>query len=335
MKLHLEKTTTAAVNDKLVKLREEGGVVALGRVLTLIISTPKGQEEEAIKAAKEASREHPMRVIVVAENTQRSSNRLDAEIRVGADAGASEIVILEVSGELINQKASLVTGLILPDAPIVTLWPNETPENAAKSTLGKISQRRITDSANTVDPMKTLKDLAATYADGDTDFAWTRLTHWREQLVAVFNNFKNPRVESITVKGATDSPSSYLLAAWLGKDLKQDACLEDSGKGTGVTGVNITFKDGGVVNMFRPIGKETAELTQPGEQKQTLSLPRRNLPDCLAEELRRIDADEVYGEVLTKGLSRVKLKHENTTDKDAAKPASTAKKTAAKKTTKK
>jgi hypothetical protein len=34
-------------------------------------------------------------------------------------------------------------------------------------------------------------------------------------------------------------------------------------------------------------------------------MPIRQLPECLAEELRRLDDDEVYGEVLTKGLARL------------------------------
>jgi len=30
----------------------------------------------------------------------------------------------------------------------------------------------------------------------------------------------------------------------------------------------------------------------------TIALPRRGLPDLLSEELRRLDPDEVYGDVL-------------------------------------
>ncbi|WP_255771810.1 OpcA/G6PD domain-containing protein, partial [Pseudarthrobacter sulfonivorans] len=41
------------------------------------------------------------------------------------------------------------------------------------------------------------------------------------------------------------------------------------------------------------------ELTQPGQPAQRISLPRRSLKDCLAEELRRLDPDEVFGETIT------------------------------------
>ena len=65
MIVDMPDTTTSDVAKELVKLREEGGVVTLGRVLTLVISTHIGNEEEAIEAANDASREHPMRIIVV------------------------------------------------------------------------------------------------------------------------------------------------------------------------------------------------------------------------------------------------------------------------------
>jgi hypothetical protein len=50
------------------------------------------------------------------------------------------------------------------------------------------------------------------------------------------------------------------------------------------------------VQLFRP-GLSIAELTQPGPA-QRISLLRRSLRDCLAEELRRLDADEVFGETV-------------------------------------
>ena len=34
-------------------------------------------------------------------------------------------------------------------------------------------------------------------------------------------------------------------------------------------------------------------------------MPMRELRECLSEELRRLDPDEVYGETLVKGLRRV------------------------------
>jgi hypothetical protein len=56
--------------------------------------------------------------------------------------------------------------------------------------------------------------------------------------------------------------------------------------------------------LDRPDGK-TAALRQPEQPEHRIALPIRQLRECLAEELRRLDADEVYGEVLRKGMTRV------------------------------
>src|SRR5215213_8911576 len=111
MIVDLPDTTTSQVSKSLVKIREEGGVVALGRVLTLVIATSPGAEEEAIEAANDASREHPMRVVVATEpGTERATvpPRLDAEIRVGGDAGASEVIVLRAAGDAALDEESLV-----------------------------------------------------------------------------------------------------------------------------------------------------------------------------------------------------------------------------------
>ena len=65
MIVDLPDTTVSKIARSLVSVREEGGAVALGRVLTLVIVTTHGLQEEAIEAANDASREHPMRVIVL------------------------------------------------------------------------------------------------------------------------------------------------------------------------------------------------------------------------------------------------------------------------------
>ena len=130
--IDLPDTTVSKISRALVNVREEGGAVALGRVLTLIILTREGALEEVIEAANDASREHPMRVIVLMiDGTSDTDSRLDAQIRVGGDAGASEVVTLRAFGEAGGSNLeSLVTGLLLPDAPVVVWWPNKTPEIA-------------------------------------------------------------------------------------------------------------------------------------------------------------------------------------------------------------
>ena len=301
MIVELPDTTTSKVSKEIVAMREKGGVVTLGRVLTLVVDTQPDFVEEAIAAANEASREHPCRIIVLAEGSPTDDTRLDAEIRVGGDAGASEVIVLSGSGELAHESVSLVSALLLPDAPIVVWWPHGVPANPAQTPLGSIAHRRITDAATEEDPKKALLALGEEYADGDTDLSWTRLTNWRIQLAAVLDEARGDRVRAVTVAGASDSASTFLLAAWLKHALKVPVKIIEGEAGTGIRQV-VFERDGGKVELFRP-DQATAHLTQPGQPEQQISLPRRSLRDCLAEELRRLDPDEVYGEVLTQGLA--------------------------------
>jgi glucose-6-phosphate dehydrogenase assembly protein OpcA len=309
----LPASTISRVQKTLVTIREEGGVVALGRVLTLIISTSHGEEEEAIEAANDASREHPMRVIVVstAPGGDHEEPRLDAQIRVGGDAGASEVILLRAYGDTASDEEGLVTGLLLPDAPVVVWWPGRAPEVVAESALGRIAQRRITDAASQPNPRQSIVDLAETYQPGDTDFAWTRLTLWRTQLAAVLDQPPYEPVTEVRVDGAPDSPSTLLLAAWLRLQL-QVPVLNELTRGNGSSGIHG-------VRLVRPSGPivleravvDVATLTQPDQPTHDLSLPRRSLRDCLAEELRRLDPDDLFGEVVKQGVRQLAEPVEN------------------------
>ncbi len=304
MIVDLPDTTVSKISRALVNVREEGGAVALGRVLTLIILTREGAMEEVIEAANDASREHPMRVIVlILDPKNGSDSKLDAQIRVGGDAGASEVVTLRAFGEAGESNLeSLVTGLLLPDAPVVVWWPNKTPDSPSTTSIGRIAQRRITDAATKSDPSAWVAALGKNHAPGDTDLAWTRLTHWREQLAAVLDQPPYEPVTAVEVRGASTSPSTALLAAWLRLSLDVPVTwhyLPESEWTDGIKSVRLSRASGDV--LLERSTATIACLTQPEQPQHDLSLPRRTLRECLAEELRRLDPDLLYGRVITEG----------------------------------
>ncbi|MCU1415017.1 MAG: OpcA protein [Microbacteriaceae bacterium] len=310
MIVDLPNTTTSDISKTLVKIREEGGAVALGRVLTLVIATELGHEEEAIEAANDASREHPMRVIVVSTAGEgpatKDEARLDAQIRVGGDAGASEVIVLRAYGDTASDEEGLVTGLLLPDAPVVAWWPGEAPEVVSQSPIGRMAQRRITDAAAQRDPQGFLANLTTSYAPGDTDFSWTRLTLWRAQLAAVLDQPPYQPITAIEVHGSADSPSTSLLAAWLQEALGTAASHElvtPAHGSSGIQGVRLHRKSG-TIELER-VSASVAMLIQPDQPTHEISLPRRSLRDCLAEELRRLDPDELFGEVIQRSLLKL------------------------------
>ena len=303
MIIDLPGTSTRAINKRLVKARDEGGAVALGRVLTLIIDLAGHDPEEAIAAANQASREHPCRVIVLADQPGEAPASLDAQIRLGGDAGASEVILLRAAGALRSHADTLVIPLLLPDAPIVVWWPYDVPENPAEHPVGKMAQRRITDTVNADSPSAALRHLATVYSDGDSDLAWTRTTLWHGLIAATLDQPPFEQVERAVVVGESTHPSVDLMAAWLAEALRCPVEVERVAGAPAITQVRLE-REAGPIILDRPDGK-TAALLQPGQPEHRIALPIRQLQECLSEELRRLDPDEVYGEVLREGLTRI------------------------------
>ncbi|MDQ3760163.1 MAG: glucose-6-phosphate dehydrogenase assembly protein OpcA [Actinomycetota bacterium] len=293
MIVDLPSTTTSAVNHALIDVRERGGAVALGRVLNLVIITDDSQQvEQSIEAANEASKEHPCRVLVVARGLKRAGARLDAQIRVGGDAGASEVLVLRLYGPLADHGDSVVVPLLLADCPVVAWWPGVAPAIPAEDPIGRLTQRRITDAAAAHHPIKALESRRTSYADGDTDLAWSRITPWRALLAAALDLPPYEDVEAATVTGAADNPSVDLLAGWLRSRLPVPVRRRPSPPGGGVSSA-VLERRSGPVELIRPHGK-VGTLRQPGQPDRRVPLRRRPVRDCLAEELRRLDNDEIY-----------------------------------------
>lgn len=302
----LKDTTSSDVDKELAKMREETGIRTLGRVLTLVIMADMGHSERAIEAAIAASHEHPCRIIVHISHDPKASNRLDAEASMGGDAGASEIVVLRGWGESAHASESLIAALLLPDAPIVAWWPHSLPDCPADHSIGRIAHRRITDSARAEVPWDSLNELRKRYTPGDTDLAWTRLTLWRIQLAAVMDEPQKHRINKVIVEGSEKSPSVLLLGTWIGYRLGATVEIRESPQPRGLYRVTLC-RDDGEVTIYRP-GRNIATLSIPGSADQQIALPVRSLAECLAEELRRLDPDEVFGEVLNEALSRSEVR---------------------------
>lgn len=300
MIVDLPNTTTPQVGRRLQELRDSGGVVALGRVLTLIIETSEKDLETAVAAANSASRMHPSRIIVVSADVASDSEnpRLDAQIRVGGDAGASEVLILRAFGAAATNHESLVTGLLLPDAPVVLWWPEGGPDSPSSSHLGRIASRRITDSAAHRDAEGYLERLAMSYQPGDGDMAWTRITLWRSQIAALLDQYQGELVESITVIGSDESPSVLLLSSWLSLALMVPVTRETEFRGKPVSGILgvIMSISGKTVSITRE--SSLADIRQTGRPDGSVLLPPRGLQDCLVEDLRFLGEDATYAKVL-------------------------------------
>ena len=299
-------TSVSALSSRLRELRADAGAMALSRVLTLVVVVADEHAEATLAVATKATHQHPSRIVCVVNSTRRGASRLDGQIRVGGDAGASEIVVLRLYGRINDHAESVVLPLLLPDSPVVAWWPYDAPKDPSADPIGALAQRRITDAEHSPDPAKAVVARASVYADGDTDMVWTRTTRWRGLLAAALEQPPFEQVTHVSVCGGRDSGSTDLLAAWLGHRLGCPVTRGRGPAGTGLVSVRLQ-RESGPIDLVRPDGT-VAILAHPGQPVRRLALARRDDAECLSDELARLDSDEIYEETLRKGLPLLKGK---------------------------
>jgi glucose-6-phosphate dehydrogenase assembly protein OpcA len=293
MTIDLTDTTTGAIDQALGEARRRLGGMTLGMVLTLIIVTDEAAQYDAIRSANQAAREHPCRILAVIARKPKADSRLDAEIRVG-EASPGETIVLRMYGPLGQHADSVIAPLLVPDVPVVTWWPDNPPQTPAKQPLGALAQRRVSDAANAEEPREVIAALAAAYQPGDTDFAWTRATTWRSLIAATFDQ-PHPEISAGEIAAEQGNPTADLIAAWLSLRLGVPVSRTVS-SGPGITAATFRTQDGDI-QITRADGR-TATLSWPGRIDRMVALHRRDTAELLAEELRRLDPDEVYAETL-------------------------------------
>lgn len=293
MEIALEKTNSSRIARALVKARSAAGSPAMDMVLTLLVVTDDENVAEALKTATILSREHPSRVIGVILGDGRGAARLNAKVRVGENS-SGESILLRISGELTKHAESVVLPLLLPDSPVVVWWPGKPPAVPSDDAIGQLARRRLTDAEATDSPVRSLKAVARAYAPGDTDLSWTRLTPWRALLAAALDQ-STGTVTGGTVVAGTGNPAATLLIAWLESRLRVPIVSRRS-ETDQIASVVLTTTDGDV--LIERIDATSCHFSVPGSSPREVPLGARTLAELLAEDLRRLDEDDVYAETI-------------------------------------
>ncbi len=153
-----------------------------------------------------------------------------------------------------------------------------------------------------------LRALAECYSPGDTDLSWTRLTPWRSLIAAALDQ-PHQTITGGAVAGEHSSPSAELLVVWLADRLGVPIEREDSA-GPGLTEVRLHTNDGDIA--VRRTDGRLAMLRVPGWPERPIALKRRGLDELMAEELRRLDPDDIYAECLAAVRARQDALQEST-----------------------
>jgi glucose-6-phosphate dehydrogenase assembly protein OpcA len=181
----------------------------------------------------------------------------------------------------------------------VAWWPSVAPTVPAQDQLGQLANRRITDATNAADPLAAIKSRLQGYTAGDTDLSWSRITYWRALLASSLDQPPCEAVTSAVVSGLKTEPALDIIAGWL-------ACRIDGPVKRAVGELKVELnRTSETITLSRPQTGTTATLSRTGKPDALLPLARREARECLAEDLRRLDPDEIYFEALG-GIDKVR-----------------------------
>lgn len=170
------------IAEMLQHARERSGA-AQETVFTLnlvAISFTQGQYERATEALEEAGRVHPCRLVVLVADPAQPKESLTARVSAVRSGGmiTLERVVLTATGRAVRHLESAMTGLLLPDLPMVVVWGGR-PHGDLLQRAVESADRIIIDSG--ARPPTYLGETARLLARGAPigDLAWARIFPWQ------------------------------------------------------------------------------------------------------------------------------------------------------------
>ncbi|WP_025274816.1 glucose-6-phosphate dehydrogenase assembly protein OpcA [Haloglycomyces albus] len=301
--MQLTDTSTGEIMDTLAEeLHAVGGSSSLA--LNLIVLATENERSAIEEATRQAAQEHPYRLIMaIPRYPNNETPRIDAEVAIGESGGAAESIVMYLDGPVVRNLTSLILPMLAPDIPVVTWWLVDPVRFHLEEELKIFSDRRITYSALTPDPVDSLYRRSIGYKPGDTDICWTRITLWRSLIASALDGLGPCHVESVRLRADRQDPSAQLLAAWIGSRLNLETEVQDTEVTVNapnlpaIAGVDLTLNDGQKIEIDRSPDGETV-LRQAGLAKRTVTLQGRSLGQLVAEELRILEPDQTYRSVL-------------------------------------
>jgi glucose-6-phosphate dehydrogenase assembly protein OpcA len=241
----------------------------------IIIASSAAEAEAAAGAVEKLAAHHPCRALVVLDEPDAGSSRIDVTITErgspGPDGSASvhEQVFLKVRGPAAEHIPSLVDSLLLPDVATYVWWTGSPPLRGARfrSTLG-LADVLLVDSARFERPYESFAALAevaaASSATAFGDFHWTRIQPWREVLAQFFNPLERRGflrgIGAVGIdyiaEGRGNRCAAILLAGWLGSALGWRLKTAEATRG-GVVAAHFASPDRHPLELaLRPVAME-------------------------------------------------------------------------------
>jgi glucose-6-phosphate dehydrogenase assembly protein OpcA len=297
--------------------QEEHGVLRACAMTFIVATADLGDDQELGEMIASLMHEHPSRAIVL---RIRPEGQLDA--RVFAQCWmpfgkhqqiCCEQVEITSPEQALDEAASVITGIAVPDLPVVLYL--RTPAlvgNAALAPVLPLATKIVVDSSRTKEAAPVLKALDASRNRGTTcaDLAWARLTPWREAISRLFDhqaardNIGSLDEVRIVHAGPRAPVSAYYFGGWFWHALgRQPRIRIEAGDGASYNGIVsvAVHAPGGFDASVRLLDCCQIE-TQIGGVSQRLVFPAESEGSALHEELGILGLDSIYEDAL--GLAK-------------------------------
>ena len=280
--------------------RDTGSMAS--RVLTLVVVVDESDADAAIDAANDASRQHPCRIIVVVPGNKRGARparRPDPgrrrRRRVARSSCCGSTAPLAAHGR------AVVTPLLLADSPIVAWWPGDGPSQAVARTRSARwrSAGSPTPPQSTSRPRTVLKRRAG----------GLRRRRHRPRLVADHAVARRCSPPPSTSRPTSRSPAhrrrrradspSRRPARRLAR--RRGCAARSPSPARATAAASSRCGSSGPAAPSTSCARTTAtppRCRSPASRTARIALPHRGDAECLADELRRLDPDEVYEDAL-------------------------------------
>lgn len=213
----------ARIATLLQQARERGGPAqeTVSTLNLVAIYFTAGQYERARDALEAAGSVHPCRLLVLVADTVEQTESLTARVSVVRAAGAitMERIVLTATGRAVRHLESAMTGLLLPELPMVVVWGGRPVGDLLQRAV-ESADRIIIDSG--ARPPTYLAETAALLRKGAPigDLAWARIFPWQSLAAEVLDlpnlrehrgNIRSARVVCAGAVGA----EGLLLLGWM------------------------------------------------------------------------------------------------------------------------
>ena len=313
MKIDLTDTTSSKINKALVQGRRAIGTPAVGMVLTLVIVTDEENAYDALKAANEASREHPSRTLVVIKRRRplaRATARRpastprcgSARTRAPARRSCCGCTARWSDHAAVGGPAAAAAGRARSSSG--GRWTR--PLDPAKDPLGALAQRRITDAYAAEAPVEELDARADAYTPGrhrpGLDPASRRGARcWPRPWTRPRCQVTSAAVEGEAVQ--PELPSCSPCGSRTGSTCRR-AGRHRGPRSDGASGCSTDGRRRSSSTARTARWPRCPSRASPTAQSRSSAASTSEL---IAEELRRLDPDEMYAVALSATAEDVKI----------------------------